>query len=307
MATETKEDGSDADRFNPSAPATLIRGSDAPTLVPHHPAAFVRATFLVVYRISSGGYNKLKPTFITKENCLNNFLVRFKEFVADGRDRPYLVVIADACTPELLRFVKSACDTALGVARADGTPLYEIHETACGNGAGSFNVALNLLTHASADTLVYNVEDDYLHKRGALKLLGEGVGLFPYVTLYDHPDKYIDKGHTQNECVGNPFIEGGGEATKVLLSGTSHWKVTNSSTMTFAARVRTLREDMSYIRHYTSETFPSDFLMFLSLAAECKHAVVSPLPGASTHGETATLCPLTDWAAEEASTHARFA
>ena len=60
----------------------------------------------------------------------------------------------------------------------------------------------------------YFVENDYLHHSNARNILLEGftVGA-DYVSLYDHPDKYLNA----NEG-GNPFIEDGGEVTKVYLS-----------------------------------------------------------------------------------------
>jgi hypothetical protein len=94
----------------------------------------------------------------------------------------------------------------------------------------------------------------------------------------------------------NPFVEDGGEVTRVMLSESCHWKITNSTTMTFAAQVKTLREDESILREYTKGSYPRDFEMFLALR-EKQHGLITPIPGYSTHGETAWLSPLTDWSA----------
>ena len=64
--------------------------------------------------------------------------------------------------------------------------------------------------------------------------------------------------------------------------------------MTFAAKVKTLKIVESTLRAYTTGTYPQDFKMFLDLRKQ-GHLLVTPLPGYSTHGETAWLTPLTDW------------
>ena len=107
-----------------------------------------------------------------------------------------------------------------------------------------------------------------------------------YVTLYDHPDKYING--------INPHVTDGGEETKVFLTDSCHWKFTNSTTMTFATTVKTLKDDIEIIRKWTLGTHPNDFEMFIELRNKGK-SLVSPLPGYSTHGETAFLTPLINW------------
>ncbi len=107
--------------------------------------------------------------------------------------------------------------------------------------------------------------------------------------MYDHPDKYLDP-----SLGGNPYCAGGAEDTRVYLTESCHWKITNSTTMTFAAKVSTLKRVESILREYTSGTHPNDFQMFLKLR-EVGELLVTPLPGYATHGETAWLSPLTDW------------
>jgi hypothetical protein len=156
-----------------------------------------------------------------------------------------------------------------------------------GHGAGTFNLALDEALKLDDKEIVYFLENDYLHKPDSLKILLEGVNLGAnYVSLYDHPDKYIDG--------ANPFVEDGGEVTKVFLSESCHWKLTNSTTMTFASKVKTLREDESILRKWTDTTHPHDFQMFLDLRDKGR-TLITPLPGYSTHGETAWLTPLINW------------
>lgn len=219
----------------------------------------------IIYRISNAGYNKVKPPYVNNENCLNNALFTFNK--ADW------TIIADNVNDETKKFISNKSKTTKHVS--------------VGHGAGTFNLALDMALSLDDNEIIYFLENDYLHKPESDKILEEGFELgSDYVALYDHPDKYMDG--------GNPFVEGGGEITKVFLSNSCHWKLTNSTTMTFAAKAKTLREDEEILRKYTSGTHPHDFQMFLELRDKGR-TLITPLPGYATHGETAWLSPLTKW------------
>jgi hypothetical protein len=221
----------------------------------------------IIYRISDAGYNKVKPDYINNENCLKNFVYVF------GNQN--LEVIADNCSKDTLQMITKYVHPN------------RIQNVSVGHGAGTFNLALDKALEYDDETVVYFVENDYLHKEKSPEVLIEGLQLgYDYVSLYDHPDKYMDG--------VNPFIEDGGEVTRLMLTDSCHWKLTNSTTMTFAARVSTLKKDEAILREFTSGTHPNDFHMFLALR-EKQHGLVTPVPGYSTHGETAFLTPLTDW------------
>ena len=64
--------------------------------------------------------------------------------------------------------------------------------------------------------------------------------------------------------------------------------------MTFAAKVSTLKSNEAILRKHTSGTHPNDFQMFLELR-EANKLLITPIPGYSTHGETAWLSPFTNW------------
>ena len=136
---------------------------------------------------------------------------------------------------------------------------------------------------------VYLVEDDYLHLKGARKVLLEGIKIADYVSLYDHPDKYLNANQG-----GNPFVQDGGEVTKVYRSESCHWKLTNSTTMTFASTADVLKRDKEILQKWTTGTYPEDFKMFIELR-ENDRSLITPLPGYSTHGETQWLSPFIDW------------
>jgi hypothetical protein len=223
----------------------------------------------IIYRISDAGYSKVKPDYINNENCLKNALGIFPWTRYDWS------IIADNISEETNNMIQKYI------------PRNHINYVSVGNGAGTFNLALDEALQSSDDEIIYFLENDYLHKPGADKILKEGFNVgYSYVALYDHPDKYIDG--------ANPLVEDGGEVTRVMISKSCHWKITNSTTMTFAAQVKTLKKDESILREYTSGSYPRDFEMFLALR-EKQHGLITPIPGYSTHGETAWLSPLTDW------------
>lgn len=224
----------------------------------------------LIYRISDSGYNKVKPDFITNEICLKNFVEVFlpNDFtiIADN--------ISEDTKKMILKYVPEDC----------------IQYVKVGHGAGTFNLALDLALTYNDEEIVYFIENDYLHTSDAKKILKEGFDIgASFVSLYDHPDKYLspDRG-------GNPYCDGGAEDTRVYLTDNSHWKITNSTTMTFAAKVKTLKENEKILRDFTNETHPHDFQMFLKLR-EYNQLLITPIPGRSTHGETAWLSPLTKW------------
>lgn len=227
----------------------------------------------IIYRISDAGYNKVKPDYINNESCLKNFCNIFFDYIHD------INIIADNCSEPTLQMIKKYID-----------PI-NIEKVSVGHGAGTFNLALDKSLKWGDDEIVYFVENDYLHKPNSDKILIEGFELgSSFVSLYDHPDKYIgpDQG-------GNPYCEGGAEDTRVYLTDSCHWKITNSTTMTFASKVSTLERVESILRKWTNMGhYPQDFRMFLELR-DNNELLITPIPGYSTHGETAWLSPLTDW------------
>jgi|TARA_R110002049_G_C9064659_1_gene554448 hypothetical protein len=224
----------------------------------------------VIYRISDSGYNKVKPDYINNEACLANAIDKFP--------KAYWDIIADNVSSETDDMIQKY------------VPKSSIYYVDVGHGAGTFNIALDGALKCDDDEIVYFLENDYLHRPGSDTILEEGFTLgASFVSLYDHPDKYLspDKG-------GNPYCEGGAEDTRVYKTDSVHWKITNSTTMTFASKVSTLKKYESILRKHTSETHPNDFQMFLELR-EHNELLITPIPGYATHGETAWLSPLTDW------------
>ena len=226
----------------------------------------------IIYRISDAGYNKVKPDYINNETCLKNFCNVFFNHIHD------ILIIADNCSEETLNMINKYIDTI------------NIVKVSVGHGAGTFNLALDKSLTYNDDEIVYFVENDYLHKQLSPDILKQGFELgASFVSLYDHPDKYLDPSNG-----GNPYCEGGAEDTRVYITDSCHWKITNSTTMTFAAKVSTLKRIEPILRKHTSTSYPNDFQMFLELR-EQNELLITPIPGYSTHGETRWLSPLTNW------------
>jgi hypothetical protein len=226
----------------------------------------------IIYRISDSGYNKVKPDYINNEACLKNAIQTFPWFDHDW------VILADNISEETRTMIKKYISEKF------------IKDVSVGHGAGTFNLALDEALQKPDWQVVYFLENDYLHKPNSDKIILEGLELgASFVSLYDHPDKYLPP--TQG---GNPYCEGGAEDTRVYLTESTHWKITNSTTMTFAATVSTLKRTEGTLRKYTQGSYPEDFKMFLDLR-EQGELLISSIPGYATHGETAWLSPLTDW------------
>jgi hypothetical protein len=224
----------------------------------------------IIYRISDAGYKKEKPEYVNNENCLKNAVGVFED--ADWS------IIADNISSETNDMIQKY------------KSRNHIYYVSVGHGAGTFNLALDEALRWDDSETIYFVENDYLHKPNSQKIIEEGLDLgASFVSLYDHPDKYLPPNQG-----GNPYCEGGAEDTRVHLTKSTHWKVTNSTTMTFATKVGTLRRVESILRKYTQGSYPEDFKMFLKLR-EQSELLITPIPGYATHGETKWLSPLIDW------------
>ena len=210
----------------------------------------------IFYRISDGSYKKDRLPNATKKHCLDNFL----QFFPSNE----VFIYADNVKDETFEWLSSYnC---------------ELIRTNGGSSAGGFRIVLAAALDLPTNEVLYFVEDDYLHLPNSREILLEGIERSHYVTLYDHVDKYIPA-----TMGGNPFIgDDGAEETKVLLTKNRHWKLTNSTTMTFATTTDVLREDADVWKKYIGGTYPHDFDCFMELRQKCR-TLISPMPSLSTH------------------------
>lgn len=235
-----------------------------------------------IYRISNNSYKKDRLKNSSKEYCFLNFIKN----LYTKNDKLY--VIADNVNDELQKFI----ETNLPI----GGHIFRVNT---GSNGASFRLQLNLVNQIPENEIVFLHEDDYLYKSCSLdtddqklnhSLIIEGLEKSDYVTLYDHPDKYIPPSQG-----GNPKISDKGvEFTGIFLTTNSHWKYTNSTTLTFAAYSKTLKEDLSLWAPYISGPHPNDFQAFLNLGKRGRK-IASTIPGRSTHCDPHNLSPLTNW------------
>jgi hypothetical protein len=225
----------------------------------------------VYYRLSpnSTGVGKEKIKNATKQHCLQNAIDVF------GIDN--ITVIGDNLNEELRIFIEQLDIRYVPVN--------------FGNGSGTFRYSIDLaIKENTDDEIVYLLEDDFLHLPESRKLIEEVLDIMDvYVTLYDHPDKYIDANKG-----GNPQIYDGGEVTKLIMIKSSHWKITNSTVMSWACKVKQLKDDYDFHIKYSQGRVTDSYGLFTELRNN-GIGVISSVPGRSTHCETKWLSPLVDW------------
>lgn len=205
---------------------------------------------IILYRLSDKSCNKLKIPGCTKDYCLNNFLSNLQ-----SNYKFYLIL--DNCNKETIikyNYLENIIITNLG-------------------NSNSFLYTLQFALNNFNNEIIYFVEDDYLHKKDSLKLINEGLEYFDYVSLYDHPDKYLEERYEDKIC-------------KLLKTENTHWKSSVSTTMTFASKVKTLKRDYHIWEKYTKNfNYPQDHNAFVEIngfeATTSKLGI--SIPGNSEH------------------------
>ena len=158
----------------------------------------------------------------------------------------------------------------------------------CGNECDSFLKTLEIIQsrNLSDDTIVYLLEDDYLHRPGWSEVMLEGFEINShYLTLYDF-DFFIAKGWL---C-------------EIFTTPSSHWRAVPATTNTFACKYKTLIEDMEIQKEYSiygiremdEYSFSRDYNKFWELQKQERY-LISPMPGWSTHCDENHISPVIDW------------
>jgi len=130
------------------------------------------------------------------------------------------------------------------------------------------------------DTIIYILEDDYLHKKGWPQILREGfkthypnILKFDYITLYDHKDKYFYDMYKTLQ-------------SKITLSESVHWRTIPSTTNTFAMLYSTFMYD--YNIHCAFKNSDNEKFLYLGKAGRL---IGSCMPGYSTHCHNSYMSP----------------
>jgi hypothetical protein len=208
----------------------------------------------LLYRITSKLNDKPRLEGFSKWDCLQNLIRVFPEYK--------VICVADNCDDTIFK-------------QLEDQHFYKLTRTSLGN-SKSFQYLLHCeLNLLGENDLVYFVEDDYLHKEGSSAAIEEGVQYFDYITLYDHPDKY-----GVNRPNLNPFVPKGplSELTQVIKGKHCLWRTTNSTTMTFACFVRTIRQDLGVWSFFTKHfDIPRDFHIWVMLTCPRPHFSKNPV------------------------------
>ena len=158
----------------------------------------------------------------------------------------------------------------------------------CGNECDSFLKTLEIIQskNLSDDTIVYLLEDDYLHRPGWCEVMLEGFEINShYLTLYDF-DFFIAKGWL---C-------------EIFTTPSSHWRAVPATTNTFACKYKTLIEDMEIQKEYSiygiremdEYSYSRDYNKFWELQKQERY-LISPMPGWSTHCDENHISPIINW------------
>jgi hypothetical protein len=158
----------------------------------------------------------------------------------------------------------------------------------CGSECDSFLSTLDIIQSRNFDeeTIIYFLEDDYLHCPGWCDIMLEGFNLNShYLTLYDF-DFFIASGYL---C-------------EIFATPNSHWRAVPATTNTFACRYKTLLEDLEVHQKYSINGvkeeegfhFSKDYDKFWELQKQ-KRYLISPMPGWSTHCDLNHLSPVINW------------
>jgi hypothetical protein len=212
--------------------------------------------------------HKVRLPSFSKEKAFDNLL-----WTIEG-ENVGLTILLDTFHPmESDHFVK----------RQSRYPVIEIAE---GTETGSFLKLLETVMQRNfhPDTIVYFLEDDYLHMPGWVTVLREGLSLpgVDYATLYDHKDKYENSAYRDLQA-------------RILCSPSTHWRTTPSTTNTFAMRFKTLMRDLEIHKAYSqNRKITEDHAKFCALW-DRGAVLISSIPGWSTHAETEFASPCVPW------------
>lgn len=162
-------------------------------------------------------------------------------------------------------------------------PVIQIKE---GTEAGSFLKLLDIVSSLKLkpETIVYFLEDDYLHREGWVDVLFEGFSLpdISYVTLFDHRDKYFLSSYKNLH-------------SKIFHTKRCHWRTTPSTTNTYAMRYEMLKDHLFVHQEFSKgRKISSDHDKFIKLG-QMGATLISSIPGWSTHVEVEYASPCIDW------------
>jgi hypothetical protein len=216
--------------------------------------------------------------------CFDNFIKHFQP------NSDELIVYIDNSEEETIKSAVELCEKN----------KFEFKITKYGNSMSFYKTAEEAITN-SDDTIIYFVENDYLHRPGSKTALFEIFNTYAsdnYVTLYDHPDKYYpyfwdtNTNRYANYC---ELEENRNIKSKIHYLKSGWWRTVPTTCMTFACMADTLKEDFEIIKKWTEPygaDRPKDFDMFNELIKNGRE-LYSSIPSYSSH--TSLMATGFDW------------
>ena len=202
-----------------------------------------------------------RPPWFSKKACFNSLHASLQQ--NERKENADLLVIADGGDSALTRHIAN-----LG---------YPIQFIDANSNLGSLKIQIEISKQVAGD--VYFLEDDYLHLPDAISNIISAVASFGLVTGYDHLDRYTRTDDIEYK-------------QHVYLSGTRHWRVSESTTGTFAIRRDLLNSAYPLMESVFSQGM--DRLLFRQFHAY-NYRLFSAMPGLTTHVHEPYLSPFVDW------------
>jgi hypothetical protein len=230
--------------------------------------------FIRLCHTSDVSINKSRPSWFDRENILRKML---NNFCRQKWPFDTIYIVYDSNRGEMKPYMKNIIEEFKD-------KIYKVIEINGGTEAKAFQLLLreiinetsNLEKSEKDETMIYIVEDDYVHMPNALDYIRDGLKISAYVSLYDHPDKYT--------------ILYQNLRSQLVLGGKSVWRTTPSTTNTFACTLKTLREDLDVHMKYSDGHIlcTRDHEKFIELGKKGR-PIITPIPSRATHVENGVM------------------
>lgn len=215
--------------------------------------------------------NKNRPTWFSKEACFNNMLK------TTNLDLANITYFFDGDNEAYKKHFLQKYNSVNVVNCLEG-----------GSDAATFYHLMKYINNLKLNdnTVVYMVEDDYIHRPNWGEVLLDGITQNPdgYITLYDHPDKYWKFVY--------PDL-----TTKLNCGRHCYWRTIPSTTSTYASRFKIFKEDLEMSLTFCDIPNKSnwDHKRFVYLTSQKNRNIMSCMPGWAAHCMSDYLSPFINW------------
>jgi len=232
---------------------------------------------------ASRSFGKSRPAWFNHEICFANLLQSILKYGDKGTIR--LEVLFDGTPEDLQNDFLSTYFSCENENHEQISKTAKVRMIKGGNQIAAWRACMaeasKDLESSDGNTMLYFLENDYLHAANwieeFLSLRASGIP-FDYISFYDHGDKY------------SPLYRK--LRSKIVFSGTHHWRTVPSTCWTFLMSERTFRRDYLYFKYVERDRRNFPFLTKL-----LGRTLLTPMPGLSTHSAEGLLSPGVDWKA----------